>query len=144
MFWTIDGGLFSIKIFSQYSQFFHLYAIPSAILSMLQDQICGSGGKIQKCKSCSSSSEEANLIHPARSVQKGNFRNRGYKIYSNIQHYHYLSTDTEQYPRKEILLHLVLCGLTGRRARLTRSRVASCATTSDSSSSQLVDRKSVV
>ena len=42
-------------------------------------------------------------------------------------------------PGKEILLHLVLRGLTGRRARLTWSRVASRATTTaDSSSSQLV------
>ena len=78
-FGPLDGGLFSIKIFFQYSQFFHLYASPSAILPMLQDQICDSWGKVQKCKSCSSSSKETNLIHPASSVQKGNFRNRGYK-----------------------------------------------------------------
>ena len=56
--------------------------------------------EFQQGKSGSNPSEEPYLIHQLSSVHKGNFKNRGYKIYSNIQHYHYLSADTEQHPRK--------------------------------------------
>ena len=39
------------------------------------------------------------MIHPLSSVQKGKFRNKGYKFYSNVEHYNYAITDAKA-PKK--------------------------------------------